>query len=95
MTVNATIRSSPGDGLARPSVLLVTIHSDPSGATVNVRSLPYLPTNRSKGPAGVGLAIPTCHNRLPRSAAMYAQSPMIASPLGDASSVGHWTYGSA
>src|SRR5699024_9620219 len=47
--VTRRILSSFGPGVERPSVLLVAIHSAPSGATATSRMRPYLPTNAADG----------------------------------------------
>ena len=44
--VRRRIRSSSLRGVPRPSVLLVTSHSEPSGATATVRSRPRSPSRR-------------------------------------------------
>src|SRR6266545_6782031 len=95
LIVMRRMRSSPSRGSARPSVLEVVSHREPSGAATTVRRRPNSPMKKACGspvrrPPETGIA----HRRLPRRPAMKTVPCAKAIPDGEATSVCHCAIGS-
>src|SRR5690606_30422694 len=92
--MTARILSSPTRTRPRPSLLRVPTQTEPSGATVTARSLPYSPDQCATGtPGEPSSASGICHSRSPRSAPIHSDPFAYASPDGEASEVSQVTIG--
>ncbi len=87
-SVTRRILSSCLPGSVRPSVLLVVIHSEPSGATATLRIRPW---SSAKCLVGLPASVPssgTENRHFPCSAPMKAVERVIAIPAGEQVLVG-------
>ena len=89
-----TTRSSSAAGVPRPSRLLVSTQSEPSGASTTARSRPNSSVSSAEGAVTPPLpSSGTSHSRCPRSAVTYSAPSAIAAPDGAASSGAHVSSG--
>ncbi len=89
------ILSSPGPGVPRVSVSLVTSQSRSPPVASTVRSRPWSPRRNASGsPERSAPESGIRHSRSPLRPAIQIAPFAYAIPLGDASEVGHWATGS-